>query len=61
MSRAFTQGAPRKAWLLLGHHSEVPPTFSVGIDTHGSKISKQWNENGAASVFTVVLVLRVCL
>lgn len=30
----------------------------MGIDTHGSKISKQWNENGAAGVFHCYIGLK---
>jgi hypothetical protein len=30
----------------------------VGIDTYGSKISKQWNENGAADVFHCCIGLK---
>lgn len=57
MSRALTQGAPRKAVTSFGT-SQWGPAFSVGIDTHGSKISKQWNENGAAGVFHCYIGLK---
>lgn len=30
----------------------------MGIDTYGSKISKQWNENGAANVFPSCIGLK---
>lgn len=49
MSRALTQGTPRRAVASLGTPQRGPAPH-VGIDTHGSKISKQRNENGAASV-----------
>lgn len=30
----------------------------MGIDTYGSKISKQWDENGAANVFHSCIGLK---
>lgn len=57
MSQALTQEVPRKAVASFGT-SQWGPAFSVGIDTYGSKISKQWNENGAANVFHSCIGLK---